>query len=298
MRPGQQPPDPAHQPHRHAGVVADGGRRPGPGDGHRAAVAHCAGLEQHQVAGGGGRPEAGRRHLLGVDVGAPQAPGQARPLAQGVDDEHVEVAPPHEGLADHLGPAKHADGGVVGQGVGQLAARRVGGDLVGRPVRLPQRVGGGQHPGAQPPQRGRGHVAVDDAPARRDQAGRIEARGPTARPPSPGPAAPDRRPMPGPRTGAARSGAPGGRYRTLPARRRPARTRPPAASATFLGRGDGSPRRAHAHPAQGRGPHGRAVADRLPPGVGGRRSVHERERVGARRGGADHAGAVRARRCG
>ena len=57
-------------------------------------------------------------------------------LAERVHHEHVEITPAHERLADHLGPAQHAHGGVVGQREAQLAGRAVGVEQVGRAMGL------------------------------------------------------------------------------------------------------------------------------------------------------------------
>ena len=74
-------------------------------------------------------------------------------LAQRVDHQDVEVASAAEGLADQIRPADHADGGLLGECVGERRAGAVLVQLVGRRPRLPHRLGGGEHPGAQPPQR-------------------------------------------------------------------------------------------------------------------------------------------------
>ena len=64
---------------------------------------------------------------------------------------------------------------------------------------------------------------------------------------------------------------------------------PTPARATVPGRGEQPLPGPDADARPGRGPHARAVADHLSPGVRGRRSLHERERVDPRHGGADHA---------
>ena len=151
--------------------------------------------------------ETGRGHLDGVHVGPAQPAHQAVALAEGVDHQHVEVAPSHQGLPALLGPPQHAHGGVGGQGVGQLVGGGVLVDLVGGPPRLAHRVAGRQHPGAQPPQRsptrdGGRRCAGTPSPSRRGRARRRSTH-----PRSPSPAGRGRRRRPGRRTADARSGA-------------------------------------------------------------------------------------------
>ena len=71
------------------------------------------------------------------------------------------------------------------------------------------RIGARQHAGAQPPQRPAGRMALDDPPAGDDEARRVEAEPAQRRRRSRAPATRRRRRGPGPRSGAARSGAPG-----------------------------------------------------------------------------------------
>ncbi len=176
--------------------------------------------------------------------------------------------------ADEVGPADHADGGLLRQGHRQLVGRRVVLDGLDAAPRLGQGIGRGQRPRAQPPERARGRVALDDAAAGGDQPGRIE-------------------PQPGQRAGRlphdeGRIGArcPGDVPQPLD---RVHLADPTPARATVPRRGERSVPGADLDPDPGRGPNPGAVADHLPPGLRRHRPVHQRERLDPRHRGPDHA---------
>ena len=154
--------------------------------------------------------------------------------------------------ADQVGPADHADRGLLRQGHRQLVGGGVVLDGLDAAPRLGQGIGRGQRPGAQPPERARGRVALDDAAAGGDQAGRIEAQ-------------------PGQRAGRlphhqGRVGARGPGHVPQPLDRVHLAD-PTPARATVPRRGERSVPGADADPDPGRGPNARAVADHLPPGL-------------------------------
>ena len=268
---------PATPARRRGGPTAAAARDPAIGD--EPVGADGGRLQQHEVGGGRRRAEPRRaapprrRRRRGAGAGRARSPRRGcRPPAR--SSRPGAPAPRRPARAS---PAR-TRWRPSGRAWASSSPVRVLADLVGAAPRLGHRVAGGQHPGAQPPQRARRHVAVDDAPAGGDQPGRIEAQRGRARRPSPAPAGPARHPRPGPRTGAARSGAfratlSRGRYRS------PLPWRPDTAG------------RPHAHAARRRWPHAQRVADHVPPRPGGGRSVHERERVDPRhrRPGAPHA---------
>ena len=111
-------------------MAGDGRRGPRAADGQELGGADGAGLEDHEVGLGGGRAEPGEGHVDGVDVGLHEPLHQARALVVHVDHQHLDVAPAGQGLGGELGPAEHEHGGVVGQGVGELAVGAVALELV------------------------------------------------------------------------------------------------------------------------------------------------------------------------
>ncbi len=146
MRAGSTRPMPATTHTGMPGVTPHRGRRERAGNTDPAARSERRRLEEHEVAVGDRGAETRHRHVDRVDVGALQPPHQAAPLAERVDDEDVDVAAAWQRVADLLGPSEHADGCLLGYGVGELVGGRIVGDLVGRAPGLPHRIVRGEDP--------------------------------------------------------------------------------------------------------------------------------------------------------
>ena len=273
-----------------ASTIATGNRRPRPATAHTGVPASPAtaantvdpvaaitrvgverfGLHEHDVGGLGGDRRRFHRHELTLDLVALEALHERRALVPGVEGQHAHVAAPHQGLGRHRWPADRRHGHAVGQRIHQCVDRRVIGDLVDRRPRRGHRVGAGQQPCAEPPQRTARRVALDDPPAGHHQPGRIEPQPAQGARPSRAPMTRRRRRGPWPRSGDARSDA-----STL--RVRPSRACAPVA--TVRGRGHEPAARLVVGAAGRGGPTAGGVADDVPLGDRGPRPLHQRELV-------------------
>jgi len=86
------------------------------------------------------------------------------------------VAAEDQRFADHVGIADRDDDGLVGNHRGELCPGRIATDLVGQfPHRL-EGFGGGDHVGAQPPQRSGERMPFDDASTGHHETRRVEVQ--------------------------------------------------------------------------------------------------------------------------
>ena len=207
-----------------------------------------AGMPLHQV--GGSRSAAHTRlgNLEHLAARCAEPAGQARPFAERVDEQHLEVTPACQGTSQQLGPAERENGGVTGHAIGEDQRRRVSLELVGQPPHLLLGIGARQHPARQPPERAHGRMPIDEPPAGGDERRRVvgesrqrvrclERERRRTGSVSPGH-------VPKPLNGVHGEKLPGGGLRSATSE-----------SATFHGRGDGSPWRPRSHAAEGRRAH-------------------------------------------
>ncbi len=138
----RQAPSPAgDEPHGHLGAVGDGGGGATSGDRQRAVRATGRRLEQHQVDGGGRRPEPGGRHRLRLDLRPLQPSDEPGALVEHVDGQHDDVATADQRLGGEVGPAEHGDGRVLRERVDELVGGGVEVEEVGAPHGPLERVG-------------------------------------------------------------------------------------------------------------------------------------------------------------
>ena len=163
-----------NRPDRRAGQVGDRrqGRRPRGGD--ETGRIERLRLDQHDVRRSRRDGRCLHRHELALDLVALQPLDERGPLVAGVDGEHAEVPAPHECLGGHRWPAHGRHRHPIRQRRRQRVDRRVVGDLLHRCACRRHRVGVGQQPGTEPPQRSTGRMAFDDPSAGHDETGGIE----------------------------------------------------------------------------------------------------------------------------
>ena len=111
-----------------------------------------------------------------VDVVPLEATHERRGRVSGIERKHANVTSPDQTVADHIGVADRHDDRLVGKHSGELGSRAIAADLVGEfPHRL-ERLGRRRHVRAQPPQRTRERMPLDDPTAGNDQSGRVEVQ--------------------------------------------------------------------------------------------------------------------------
>lgn len=163
-----------NEPHGDAGVTGDrSGRdrpchRKGPVGADRRRFKHEQPARDHRSS------EPRRADLGHLNVRSLEATDEAAAFVKDIDHKYGAVASPYKRIAGKRRPADHRDRHRFGQCFDECVSGRVVANLDGAPTSLGPSVGGGQHPGAQPPQWPDRQMALNDAATRRHKAGRVD----------------------------------------------------------------------------------------------------------------------------
>ena len=279
---GRQSPATDHRPHRNLGAIPHRRERADPADSQQVGVGtrptprrppHRWPALRLRVPLPARSRRRRRRAATCARSGA--ALPSAHPIVVGVDRQHRRIATAQQGLADEVGPSDDANRRVVGQGLDQHVGSGIRFEFVGQRRRTSVWIGGGEDGRAQPPQSARSADAVRRCVDRRRRGPPDRSRDRAARRPSRGPASVDPHPRPWPRSGAVRSDA---SIATLLPHWGVHRWR-----ATVCCRGEQPGPRYEADLARRRDTPAGGMADHVPPGQRGPRSLHQRELMGAAR---------------